>query len=95
MMIASVVSSVTDRLDGLTLAPDADVIVIGAGLSGLCAARALHDAGRKVIVLEARDRVSDENRALCARAVLKIRSEGRHSLSRVDLGDASMWEAHG
>ncbi|CAM5291909.1 MULTISPECIES: flavin monoamine oxidase family protein [Streptomyces] len=33
-----------------------DVIVIGAGASGLAAATALHAAGRDVIVLEARDR---------------------------------------
>ena len=36
---------------------DADVIVIGAGLAGLAAARDLADAGRRVFVLEARDRV--------------------------------------
>lgn len=34
-----------------------DVIVIGAGPSGLTAARHLHAAGRDVVVLEARDRV--------------------------------------
>ena len=36
---------------------EADVVVFGAGLSGLAAARALAVAGREVVVLEARDRV--------------------------------------
>lgn len=35
----------------------ADVVVIGAGLAGLAAARELREAGREVVVLEARDRV--------------------------------------
>jgi len=37
--------------------PETDVAVIGAGFSGLAAARRLHAAGRSVTVLESRDRV--------------------------------------
>ncbi|MDJ0696044.1 NAD(P)/FAD-dependent oxidoreductase [Mastigocoleus sp. MO_188.B34] len=36
---------------------DYEVIVIGAGAAGLAAARSLQDAGREVLVLEARDRI--------------------------------------
>jgi putrescine oxidase len=36
---------------------DTDVVVVGAGIAGLSAARALEAAGQRVIVLEARDRV--------------------------------------
>jgi len=39
------------------LDPDPDVIVIGAGLAGLTAARDLTEAGHRVVVLEARDRL--------------------------------------
>ena len=34
-----------------------DVVVVGAGLAGLTAARRLRQEGRSVVVLEARDRV--------------------------------------
>ena len=36
---------------------DADVIVVGGGIAGLTAARDLRAAGRRAIVLEARDRL--------------------------------------
>ena len=36
--------------------PPTDVVVIGAGAAGVAAARALHDAGVSVVVLEARER---------------------------------------
>jgi monoamine oxidase len=41
----------------MTTTREADVCVVGAGLAGLTAARRLSQAGRSVIVLEARDRV--------------------------------------
>jgi monoamine oxidase len=36
---------------------DADVVVLGAGFAGVAAARDLQEAGRRVVVLEARDRI--------------------------------------
>jgi monoamine oxidase len=36
---------------------DADVVVIGAGFAGVTAARDLQEAGRRVVVVEARDRI--------------------------------------
>ncbi|MEV2197427.1 FAD-dependent oxidoreductase [Streptomyces phaeochromogenes] len=42
---------------GGTRGADLDVVVIGAGAAGLSAARALADAGKRVTVVEARDRI--------------------------------------
>src|SRR5687768_13690207 len=42
---------------GMDVDHDADVLVVGAGIAGLGAARALHEVGRRVLVLEARDRI--------------------------------------
>ncbi|HTG35564.1 MAG TPA: FAD-dependent oxidoreductase [Thermoanaerobaculia bacterium] len=41
----------------LTNARTVDVVIVGAGLSGLIAARELKRAGKTVLVLEARDRI--------------------------------------
>ncbi|KGB78817.1 monoamine oxidase [Cryptococcus deuterogattii 99/473] len=76
-MVTSVVSSVNDSFDGLTIAPEADVVIIGAGLAGLCAARSLHEAGKRVVVLEARGRVGGKT--------LTVTSK---SGGRVDVGGA-------
>ena len=44
----------------MRMADPGGVIVIGAGLAGLAAARELQDVGRNVLVLEARDRVGGQ-----------------------------------
>ncbi|MCR8943864.1 FAD-dependent oxidoreductase [Streptomyces sp. OUCMDZ-4982] len=61
--------------------PDATVVVVGAGLSGLTAARELHRRGVDVLVLEAADRIG-------GRAMAETTALG----SRLDLG--GQWIGH-
>lgn len=49
-------SSAAAALSGASMGRATSVVVLGAGISGLAAARTLQDAGAKVVVLEARDR---------------------------------------
>lgn len=59
-----------------------DVVIIGAGIAGLLAAHRIVDAGREVMVLEARDRIGGRCRSLEAGGV------------GVDLGAAWHWKEH-
>ncbi len=62
---------------------DSDACIIGAGYAGLTAARRLHQAGKSVIVLEARDRVGG-----------RIWTQSLPSGSTVDRGGAWLGPQH-
>lgn len=68
--------------------PEWDVAVVGAGPAGLAAARALHDRGLRVVVLEARDRVGGQ--VFTDRSLAPVPVELGAGL--IHGADASTWE---
>ncbi|WBO86774.1 flavin monoamine oxidase family protein [Hymenobacter yonginensis] len=63
------------------------ILIIGAGVSGLTAARELHAAGRPVLVLEARERVGGRTLAVPA-------LPGQPEVDWLDLGATWGWAHH-
>ncbi|MGJ3626290.1 NAD(P)-binding protein [Sphingomonas sp. MMS24-JH45] len=56
-----------------------DVLVIGAGAAGIAAARVLHDAGRRVRVIEAREGIGGRARAVSGEMRLDLGCGWLHS----------------
>jgi monoamine oxidase len=57
-----------------------DVIVIGAGVAGLAAARVLSDSGRRVAIVEARDRVGGRLLSVHGETPIELGAEFIHGL---------------
>src|SRR5258707_12454943 len=57
-----------------------DVAVVGGGVAGLAAATALADAGRRVLVLEARGQLGGRATAFCDRETGEPVDNGQHVL---------------
>ncbi|WP_061016007.1 flavin monoamine oxidase family protein [Microbacterium sp. CCH5-D1] len=66
-----------------------DTIVIGAGVSGLSAARLLQDAGRRVVVLEARDRIGGRVHTDRSAAVTDLGASWIHGVTDSPVADAA------
>ena len=62
---------------GSPVSGDVDVVVVGAGIAGMAAARSIRAAGHKVVVVEARDRVG--GRCFCDNTSQHRLTLGRNS----------------
>jgi len=59
----ALIPDVSQAAPGLPQPRRVDAIIVGAGMAGLAAARTLRRSGKKVVVLEARDRVGGRVKA--------------------------------
>ncbi|KAF7563566.1 hypothetical protein G7046_g587 [Stylonectria norvegica] len=66
-----------------------DVIIVGAGLSGLQAAVDLHEAGRSIMILEARDRVGGKTNSVQRPDGLGVQELGAAWLN--DTNQSNVW----
>ena len=74
-------------MDGASSQKAADVLVLGAGMAGLAAARALAQRGMRLLLLEARDRVGGRVHSLqTSHGVVELGAEFVHGKN------AALWE---
>lgn len=80
---AAAIAGAGAALHGCSLArtrPPYDVVILGAGMAGMAAARDLRKAGLEVVVLEARDRVGGRMESIYGQAPYGLEVGDRKSV---------------